>query len=146
MKDVRNLIKAAKENEFFFWWSESQEIYVPDLIAIVRNIGDMDKRLAFLTVALCGLCGRLSVDPRANDDWWAWMMPPTIKCVESFLKVKKAYKLGYIEDIISTENITKENENGDIVYSYQKSLCTIDLETGQVVVQDENIEGGECNE
>ena len=94
------------------------------------------KKLAFLTVFICGLYGR---DMNSvNDHHWIWSMPSTKECIEAYPRIRDAFRNGGCLEIISRENCYKVDETtGEEHRWYQETPCVINLMDGYVIAREE---------
>lgn len=94
------------------------------------------KKLAFLTVFICGLYGR---DMNSvNDHHWIWSMPSTKECIETYPKVRDAFRNGGLIEIMSREDHNGiDDDTKDIYHWYQTTPCIINLMDGYVIAIEE---------
>lgn len=134
-------IRDAKyQNEFIGELSYYQ--YADTTIAIgdyrydaFKNVS-VKKKLAFLTVFICGLYGR---DMNSvNDHHWIWSMPSTKECIEAYPRIRDAFRNGGLLEIISKENCYEmDDETRDERLWYQETPCIINLMDGYVIAREE---------
>ena len=100
-----------------------------------KNVS-VKKKLAFLTVFVCGLYGR---DMNSvNDHHWTWSMPSTKKCIEAYPRIRDAFRNGGLLEIISRENCYEmDEETGDERWWYHETPCIINLMDGYVIAREE---------
>lgn len=100
-----------------------------------KNVS-VKKKLAFLTVFICGLYGR---DMNSvNDHHWIWSMPSTKECIEAYPRIRDAFRNGGLLEIISKENCYEmDDETRDERLWYQETPCIINLMDGYVIAREE---------
>lgn len=100
-----------------------------------KNVS-VKKKLAFLTVFICGLYGR---DMNSvNDHHWIWSMPSTKECIEAYPRIRDAFRNGGLMEIISKENCYEmDDETRDERLWYQETPCIINLMDGYVIAREE---------
>lgn len=140
---IYNYIKEAKENEFiniigFYQYADTTTAIGDYRYDAFKN-ANTKKKLAFLTVFICGLYGR---DMNSvNDHHWTWSMPSTKKCIEAYPRIRDAFRNGGLLDIISRENCYEVDEKtGEERWWDQKTPCTINLMDGYVIAREEETE------
>lgn len=100
-----------------------------------KNVS-VKKKLAFLTVFICGLYGR---DMNSmNDHHWIWSMPSTKECIEAYPRIRDAFRNGGLLEITSKENCYEmDDETRDERLWYQETPCIINLMDGYVIAREE---------
>ena len=134
-------IRDAKYQDYFigglaYYQFADTTIAIGDYRCDAFKNANTKKKLAFLTVFICGLYGR---DMNSvNDHHWIWSMPSTKECIEAYPRIRDAFRNGGLFDIISREDHDEiDDETGDVYHWYQTTPCTINLMDGYVIVREE---------
>lgn len=140
MSYIYEYIKEAKSNDYisicgFYQYTDTTTGIGDYRYDAFRN-ANTKKKLAFLTVFICGLYGR---DMNSvNDHHWIWSMPSTKECIEAYPRIRDAFRNGGLFDIISREDHDEiDDETGDVYHWYQTTPCTINLMDGYVIAREE---------
>lgn len=137
---IYNYIKEAKRDAHisicgFYQYADTTTAIGDYRYDAFRN-ANTKKKLAFLTVFICGLYGR---DMNSvNDHHWIWSMPSTKECIETYPKVRDAFRNGGLIEIMSREDHNGiDDDTKDIYHWYQTTPCIINLMDGYVIAIEE---------